>query len=69
MCIRDGYTKEKLTHKRWGIESRKTDCKDSIVEISSFDNEEFVNFINKWMTEFPEELNAVEFEENGSRKE
>lgn len=69
MCIRDGYTKEKLKNngrfiESWGV-GDETSIKECIVKISAFDNENFVNFINTWITEFPEKLNAVAFTESG----
>lgn len=70
ICVRHGWTKDRLFHNGGYVESIgngwKTDLKNSSVDISALDNEDFVNFINQWMLGFPEELNAVSFNLDGS---
>lgn len=70
ICVRHGWTKDRLFHNGGYVESIgngwKTDLKESEINISALDNETFVNFINQWMLEFPEELKAASFNLDGS---
>ncbi len=67
ICIRSGSRIEREYGKGKG-DTHNGDHKNSVVNLSAFDNPEFVGFINNWLNDFSKESKLVHFNMDGSIK-